>query len=273
MPLPPPPPPSPPPPPPPPPPLTSLPPPPPLPPADGQIAEEPPAAPIGTTAAAPALENSHSHGCPAGMQTATDPALSDDPSTDCTRRHIFANGVHACFDHVRVQQGRYSHVNLHEPSEEELLARALALIRPGDVFVDVGAAVGYYALLVASTVLSVSVSLSLSLSVSLSLSLLSLSLSHPTTSADTLAWSLHQLDHSALVLCRGAVPASTPSRWSLASILQNGFENRWHTISESISAAKLALPAARCAPLALAPLPLIFPYTYEKSLCGTGDLY
>eukprot|EP01044_Picomonas_judraskeda_P020444 COSAG03_NODE_4550_length_1511_cov_21.332153_1_plen_173_part_10 len=72
-------------PPPPPPPLTSLPP--PLPPVDGQIAEEPPAAPIGTTAAAPAVENSHSHGCPAGMQTATDPALSDDPSTDCTRRH------------------------------------------------------------------------------------------------------------------------------------------------------------------------------------------
>ena len=42
-------------------------------------------------------------------------------------------------------------MNLHEPSEEELLARALALIRPGDVFVDVGAAVGYYTLLVAST--------------------------------------------------------------------------------------------------------------------------
>lgn len=85
------------------------------------------------------------------MQSATDPALADDPSTDCKKLHVFANGIHACYDHVRVQQGRYSRVNLHEPSEEELLARALALIRPGDVFVDVGAAVGYYTLLVAST--------------------------------------------------------------------------------------------------------------------------
>ena len=50
---------------------------------------------------------------------------------------------------MRIQQGRYSKVNLHEPSEEELLARALALTRPGDVFVDVGAAIGYYTILVA----------------------------------------------------------------------------------------------------------------------------
>lgn len=117
-------------------------------PVDGQIAEKPADAPTGTTTTASALNIS----CPAGMQTATDLALSKDPSTDCTRRHVFANGIQACFDHVRVQQGRYSRVNLHEPSEEELLARVLALIRPGDVFVDVGAAIGYYTLLVASTV-------------------------------------------------------------------------------------------------------------------------
>lgn len=92
-----------------------------------------------------------SNGCPAGMQSATDPALASDPSTDCKTRHTFANGIQACYDHVRFQQGRYRRVNLHEPSEEELLARALSLIRPGDAFVDVGAAVGYYALLVAST--------------------------------------------------------------------------------------------------------------------------
>ena len=31
-------------------------------------------------------------------------------------------------------------------------------------------------------------------------------------------------------------------------------------------------PRLRCAPLALAPLPLIFSYNSEKSLCGTGTL-
>ena len=31
-------------------------------------------------------------------------------------------------------------------------------------------------------------------------------------------------------------------------------------------------PERRCALLALSPLPLIFSYKYEKSLCGTGTL-
>ena len=112
----------------------------------------PPPAPA-AAAAAPAVPAPPpaDNGCPPGMQSATDPALADDPSSSCTKRHVFANGVAACWDHVRIQQGRYSKVNLHEPSEEELLARALKLIRPNDVFVDVGAAVGYYTLLVAST--------------------------------------------------------------------------------------------------------------------------
>jgi hypothetical protein len=128
--------------------------PPPPPPPLVRVPRQPPPPPppvVAAAAAAPPVGTGTSTGCLVGMQLATDPALAIDPSSDCKKRHVFANGIQACHDHVRVQQGRYSKVNLHEPSEEELLSRALALIRPGDVFVDVGAAVGYYTLLVAST--------------------------------------------------------------------------------------------------------------------------
>lgn len=64
--------------------------------------------------------------------------------------HVFDNGVRLHRSHLLPQQlERYALVNLHEPVEEEWVKRLAASVggAPG-VFVDIGAAVGYYCFLV-----------------------------------------------------------------------------------------------------------------------------
>ena len=66
--------------------------------------------------------------------------------------HTFDNGVKIHRDHLLdVQIERYKQINLHEPEEErwiEKLVEAIGKGSEGGVFMDIGAAVGYYCFLV-----------------------------------------------------------------------------------------------------------------------------
>ncbi|MFN0132692.1 MAG: FkbM family methyltransferase [Phycisphaerales bacterium] len=64
--------------------------------------------------------------------------------------HEFANGIRVRREHLMpIQMERYKEINLHEPEEEAWLVKMLDEIGETGVFVDVGAAVGYYCFLVA----------------------------------------------------------------------------------------------------------------------------
>ncbi|MBL9033028.1 MAG: FkbM family methyltransferase [Phycisphaerae bacterium] len=64
--------------------------------------------------------------------------------------HEFSNGVRLRRDHLLpVQLERYAEINLHEPEEEAWITKMLDEIGEAGLFVDVGAAVGYYCFLVA----------------------------------------------------------------------------------------------------------------------------
>lgn len=66
------------------------------------------------------------------------------------RVHQFDNGVKVYRRQlIGLQLDRYKTTNLHEPEEERHFVEAFARLKPGDVFLDVGAAVGYYSLLAA----------------------------------------------------------------------------------------------------------------------------
>jgi FkbM family methyltransferase len=63
--------------------------------------------------------------------------------------HAFENGVKVYQHHLAKQQkSRYAEVNLHEPVEEEWFIKSLKSIQSNrGVFLDVGAAIGYYVIL------------------------------------------------------------------------------------------------------------------------------
>lgn len=62
--------------------------------------------------------------------------------------HTFDNGVRI-YDHhlLDVQRARYRRRNVHEEDEEDLFLATLTQLPPNGVFLNVGAAVGYYAIL------------------------------------------------------------------------------------------------------------------------------
>lgn len=63
------------------------------------------------------------------------------------RTHQFANGIVVYERYLNsAQVERYATLNLHEPEEEEIFAASLDGVSDG-VFLDVGAAIGYYSLL------------------------------------------------------------------------------------------------------------------------------
>lgn len=62
--------------------------------------------------------------------------------------HQFANGVKILERHLLPSQlRRYSKINVHEPDEEPLFIKTLADIPTNGCYVNVGGAVGYYAIL------------------------------------------------------------------------------------------------------------------------------
>lgn len=62
--------------------------------------------------------------------------------------HTFANGVRVYDDHLLpVQRERYALHNVHEAEEEEIFKAMVAAMPQASVYVDVGAAVGYYCIL------------------------------------------------------------------------------------------------------------------------------
>ena len=62
--------------------------------------------------------------------------------------HTFDCHVSVCAAHLIPQQvERYSQTNLHEPHESKIFAALMVTARPNDLFVDVGAAIGYCAAL------------------------------------------------------------------------------------------------------------------------------
>lgn len=62
--------------------------------------------------------------------------------------HTFANGVRVYDDHLLpVQRERYASNNVHEAEEEEIFKGMIAAMPPDSIYVDVGAAVGYYCIL------------------------------------------------------------------------------------------------------------------------------
>lgn len=65
---------------------------------------------------------------------------------------MFANGIRVFDDYLLdLQRERYAAVNLHEPEEESWIVRLCDVVPPGSFrFWDVGAGIGYYALLVAT---------------------------------------------------------------------------------------------------------------------------
>jgi hypothetical protein len=71
--------------------------------------------------------------------------------------HVWANGIATCSAYdQQIGQIRqptlpeYERINLHAAAEEEVLVRALSRTQPGDTFVDGGAGMGYYAILVSA---------------------------------------------------------------------------------------------------------------------------
>lgn len=62
--------------------------------------------------------------------------------------HRFNNGVKVYDDHlIEAQRIRYAKCNVHEQDEEELFLRIIQDLPTGGVFVSLGSAIGYYALL------------------------------------------------------------------------------------------------------------------------------
>ncbi|KAL7545366.1 hypothetical protein ACHAWF_008718 [Thalassiosira exigua] len=59
--------------------------------------------------------------------------------------HTFDCHISVCSDHLIPQQvERYSQINLHEPHESKLFAALMLLAKTDDIFIDVGAAIGYF---------------------------------------------------------------------------------------------------------------------------------
>jgi FkbM family methyltransferase len=62
--------------------------------------------------------------------------------------HTFDNGVRLYDEHLLdVQRARYQKRNVHEEDEEDVFLNTLAGVPKGGIFLNVGAAVGYYAIL------------------------------------------------------------------------------------------------------------------------------
>ena len=62
--------------------------------------------------------------------------------------HTFDNGVKVYDDHLLpIQRDRYRVHNVHESEEEELFIRIIRALTPGETFLNIGAAIGYYPLL------------------------------------------------------------------------------------------------------------------------------
>lgn len=62
--------------------------------------------------------------------------------------HDFENGVRVLPSHLTKEQlARYRERNVHEAVEEEIFCREIAALHSGDVFLNIGAAVGYYPIL------------------------------------------------------------------------------------------------------------------------------
>ena len=81
------------------------------------------------------------------------PTLSEDddhPNSICPNgtTHTFDCHFSVCAAHlIPPQVERYSQTNLHEPHESKIFAALMLTARPNDLFVDVGAAIGYFAAL------------------------------------------------------------------------------------------------------------------------------
>lgn len=61
--------------------------------------------------------------------------------------HVFDNGVKVCEDTIiELQRDRYKTENLHEPVESKIFYSLISRANSNDTFVDVGGAVGFYAL-------------------------------------------------------------------------------------------------------------------------------
>ncbi len=62
--------------------------------------------------------------------------------------HTFDNGVKVHENHIiPCQRKRYAKINLHEPEEENIFIRVINNTRKNGVFVNIGAAIGYYCFL------------------------------------------------------------------------------------------------------------------------------
>lgn len=62
--------------------------------------------------------------------------------------HTFNNGVRVFESHLLdSQKERYAKSNVHEEDEEEIFIEIIRELSPGDVFVNVGTAIGYYPIL------------------------------------------------------------------------------------------------------------------------------
>jgi len=93
---------------------------------------------------------------PANCEIPSAPATFSEDGDGDNRNSICPNGTKHSFDcHISVcevhlipqQVERYSQTNLHEPHESKLFAALMLSARADDLFVDVGAAVGYFAAL------------------------------------------------------------------------------------------------------------------------------
>jgi FkbM family methyltransferase len=64
--------------------------------------------------------------------------------------HTFDNGITVYKDHITAEQlRRYAINNIHEPDEEGVFVEAVSSLEENSVYVSVGTAVGYYAILAA----------------------------------------------------------------------------------------------------------------------------
>ena len=62
--------------------------------------------------------------------------------------HTFDNGIKVYESHLTaLQKERYEEINLHEPEEEKLFIDIINGIKENGIFVDIGAAIGYYSFL------------------------------------------------------------------------------------------------------------------------------
>jgi FkbM family methyltransferase len=62
--------------------------------------------------------------------------------------HTFENGVMVYDDHLTpVQRERYLHRNVHEADEEDVFAKLVRSLPPNSCYINIGAAIGYYAIL------------------------------------------------------------------------------------------------------------------------------